>query len=130
MWTLTFEPFAKSGFVPKEYDGAVVFAEPTEVDDVTALELTEANGLQYAIPALDVTAAIAVDGAVTLAHGKIVTLIGNGGANPATLANGVAGSVTTVLNGGTTWTALQNSVINLQVFKAGATTYLIELSRA
>jgi len=130
MWTLTFEPFAKSGFVPKEYDGAVVFAEPTEVEDVTGLELTEENGLQYAIPALDVTAAIAVDGAVTLAHGKIVTLIGNGGANPATLANGVAGSVTTVLNGGTTWTALQNSVINLQVFKAGATTYLIELSRA
>ena len=46
-----------------------------------------------------------------------------------TLANGVAGDVTAVLAGGTTWTALENSVIHLRVFKAGAITYLFELSR-
>ena len=129
MWTLTFEPFAKSGFVPKIYEGDVVFAEPTVVADVTAVALTEANGAQYSLPALAVTEAVGVDGAVTLAHGAIVTLLGNGGAAPATLANGVAGDVTAVLAGGTTWTALESSVIHLRVFKAGATTYLFELSR-
>ena len=129
IWTLTFEPFAKSGFVPKIYEGAVVFTEPTEVADATAIQLTSANGLQYSLPELAVTEAIGVDGAVTLKHGQIVTLIGNGGAAPATLSNGVAGEVTAVLVGGATWTALENSVIHLRVFKAGATTYLFELSR-
>ena len=130
IWTLTFEPFAKSGFVPKIYEGSVVFAEPTDVADVTALALTTANGAHYNLPELDVTAAVGVDGPVTLDHGKIVTLIGNGGDAPATLANGVAGDVTAVLASGTTWTALKGSVIHLRVFKAGATTYLFELSRA
>lgn len=129
MWTLTFEPFAKSGFVPKIYSGAVVFAEPTVVALATAVALTTANGLQYVLPSLAVTAAIGVAGTVTLNHGDIVTLIGGGGANPATLASGVAGGVTTILVGGTTWAALANSVIHLRVFKAGATTFLVELSR-
>jgi hypothetical protein len=66
---------------------------------------------------------------VTLKHGEIATFIGNGGATPATLANGVAGDVTAVLVGGATWTALENSVIHLRIFKAGAITYLFELSR-
>ena len=129
IWTLTFEPFAKSGFVPKIYEGAVVFTEPTEVADSTAIQLTSANGLQYSLPELAVTEAIGVDGAVTLEHGQIVTLIGNGGAAPATLSNGAAGDVTAVLVGGATWTALENSVIHLRIFKAGAPTYLFELSR-
>ncbi|WP_445458425.1 hypothetical protein [Flavobacterium sp. HNIBRBA15423] len=127
-WTLNFEPFAKSGYVPKIYEGAVVFAEPFEVADVAAVPLLVANGYHYKLPALAVTAAIAIDG-ITLAHGKIITLIGSGGADPATLANGVTGDVTTLLVGGTSWTALNKSVINLKVFIAGATTHLIELSR-
>jgi hypothetical protein len=127
-WTLSFEPFAKSGFVPKIYEGAVVIAEPHTVDDVAALPLLKANGVQYQLPALAVTDVIEVDG-VDLDHGTIVTLIGGGGANPATLASAVSGDVTAVLASGTTWVGLLNAVIHLKVFKAGATTYLFELSR-
>lgn len=127
-WTLTFEPFAKSGYVPKIYEGAVVFAEPFQVADVSLLPLLVANGYQYKLPSLAVTAAIEVSG-ITLDHGKIVTLIGSGGADPATLSNGIAGDVTTILKDGTSWTALNKAVIHLKVFKAGATTYLIEQSR-
>lgn len=129
IWTLTFEPFAKSGFVPKIYEGAIVLADPFEVVDATALSLTAANGLQYNIPATAVATEIGVDGAVTLEHGQIVTLIGKGGITPATLSNGVTGDVTSVLSNGSDWVAIENSVIHLRVFKAGATTYLFELSR-
>ena len=127
-YMMSFEPFAKSGFVPKQYEGAVVFAEPFDVADVAALALTETNGLQYKLPALAVTDTVAVD-SIDLAHGQIVTLIGQGGADPATLENGVAGVVTVALANATTWTAIENAVIHLKVFKAGATTYLFELSR-
>jgi hypothetical protein len=129
MWMLTFEPFAKSGYVPKNYDGAVVFAEPFNVPDATAVSLTKDNGLQYNIPPGAVAMEIAVDGAVTLEHGQIVTFIGKGGTTPSTLSNGVTGSVTSVLANGSDWVAIENSVIHLRVFKAGAITYLFELSR-
>ena len=128
-WNLTFEPFAKSGFVPKEYNGAVVFAEPFDVVDATAVALIVANGLQYNIPATAVATEVGFDAPVTLEHGQIVTLIGKGGVTPATLSNGVTGDVTSVLANGTDWVALENSVIHLKVFKAGAITYLFELSR-
>lgn len=127
-WNLNFEPFAKSGFVPKEYRGALVFAEPFAVSDVTALPLLVANGYHYDIPALAVAANIAVDG-ITLEHGKTVTLMGNGGANPAVLQNGTSGDVEVLLKNGASWTALRKSLINLRVFKDGTNTYLIELSR-
>lgn len=128
LWNLTFEPFAKSGFVPKIYEGEFLFAEPFEVAAVDAVALTPANGLQYKLPALAVTAAIEFN-APTLEHGKVVTLIGSGGVAPATLANGVSGDATVALASGTTWVAINKAVIHLKVFKAGATTYLFELSR-
>lgn len=128
LWNLSFEPFAKSGFVPKIYEGAVIFAEPTNVTDVAAIALTPENGQQYKLPSLAVTDIIEFS-SVTLEHGKIVTLIGSGGVAPATLASAVSGDATVVLSNGTVWAALNKAVIHLRVFKAGATTYLFELSR-
>ncbi|MBY0487482.1 MAG: hypothetical protein K2P85_09900 [Flavobacteriaceae bacterium] len=127
-WSFSFEPFAKSGFVPKEYRGALVFAEPTQVDDVTAINLTPANGSYYKLPSLAVTDVMEF-ASITLDHGKVVSLIGSGGVAPATLASAVSGLATVVLANGTGWTAINKAVIHLKVFKAGATTYLFELSR-
>lgn len=127
-YEVSFEPFAKSGFVPKVYRGALVFAEPFAVVTVTEVPLLIANGQQYKLPALGTTAAVAVDG-LDLTHGTIVTFIGGGGAAPATIANGTAGDVTILLSAGTTWTGLLNAVIHFRVFNAGATKYLVELSR-
>lgn len=60
----------------------------------------------------------------------MVSLIGGGGVAPATLDSGIQGVVTVILVNDTTWTGLENAVINLLVYKAGAITYLIEQSRS
>lgn len=130
-WNLTFEPFAKSGFVPKIYNGAVVFAEPFDVVDATDISLNPINGLMYKIPATSVATAIGINHPITLQHGKIVTLIGSGGeANPVLYSLApTATSIGIILAGSGTWSALENAVIHLQVFQSGGGLYLIELSR-
>ena len=126
--TLNFESFAKTALVPKHYEGAAVFADPFAVADATAVAATTANGAHYLLPALAVTEAIGF-GSVTLPHGSMLTLIGDGGAAPATLNSGVAGSATVLLVNGAEWVALRDATIHLEVFVDGATTYLIEKSR-
>ena len=127
-YEIMFQAFASTALVPKHFEGELPFAEPFAVADVTEVTMTPANGYQYKLPALGTTAAVAFE-PTTLAHGAMVTLIGGGGSDPATLANGVAGDITVLLVNGTTWTGLVNQSIHLRVFKAGATTYLIEQSR-
>jgi len=126
---LKWEAFASSQYLPGLYTGDLVLAAPTVVASVAAVEVTKANGAQYQLPALAVTDAIEV-AEIDHDHDQIITLLGGGGAAPATLPSGVAGDVTVILANGTTWVSLSGSVINLQVFKAGATTYLIEVSRS
>ncbi len=127
---LKFEAFATSQFLPGQYEGALVLDAPTAVEAVDALVISKEDGTHYQLPALAVTDVIEVDGAIDHDHGQIITLLGGGGVAPATLASAVSGDATVILVGGTTWVGLLNAVINLQVFKAGATTYLIEVSRS
>lgn len=126
--TLKFEQAAKSGFVPGHYTGTLSFGAPFVVASSTAVPLATANGYQYQLPSLAVTASIAF-ATVTLNHGDVVTLIGGGGVAPATLATGVADKSALLVNG-TTWVGLAGAVINLKVFKAGGITLLEEISRA
>lgn len=128
-WTMTLEPFANTGFVPQEYEGAVVFNEPTVIPTGNDIQLFTVNGLQYQIEPSTTGNQLAFAGPVELEHNKIVTLIGKGGVDPSILSNGVAGDVTVLLKDGATWTALNKNVINLRVFKSGLTIYLIEISR-
>jgi hypothetical protein len=125
---LVFEQYAKSAFLPGHYTGELVFDEPF-APATAAFDVTEANGHQYRIPALDVTADISFT-ALSLPHGSTVTLIGSGGEDPATLTSAVAGQATVILSAGSDWTALLNATIQLQVFDAGATKYLIEVARS
>lgn len=126
--TFNFESFAKTALVPKHYEGVLVFADPFAVADVTVIDVTSANGNHYRLPSLDATAAAGFN-AVTLEHGSLLTLIGDGGSDPATLSNGVAGNATVVLVSGTQWVALRDAVIHLEVFNDGTTIYLFEKSR-
>lgn len=125
----TFEQFAKSNQVPKHYEGTVTFAAPFAVTSVATTALLKSNGTQYTLPALAVTAAVTVS-AIDLDHGQMVTLIGSGGANPATVTQGASGLVTVSLINGTTWAGINGAILTLQVFKAGGITYLNELSRS
>ena len=124
---ITFEQYAKSGYLPGHYTGALLFAEPFAAAS-GIFAINEANGTHYQLPSLAVTDAIEPS-AVDLPAGSIITLIGGGGVAPATLTQGTAGAAEVLLQGGSTWTALQNAVIHLQVFNAGEDKYLIELSR-
>jgi hypothetical protein len=125
---LVFEQLVSSKFVPGHYTGTVVFAEPSIVADAGAIALTEASGSVYKIPALAVTDAITFTG-IEQEKEAVITLMGSGGAAPATLSSSlVANGV--LLKDGVDWVALDGAVINLQVFDAGANKYLIELSRS
>lgn len=125
---LVFEQFANSAWLPGHYEGALVFSDPFAVADSTAIAVSEANGNLYQLPSLAVTEAIAI-ASNDLAHGQIITLIGGGGSDPAVLSTGVADK-SALLVDGADWVGLEGASINLQVFKSGAITLFIELSRA
>lgn len=124
-FTMTFQAYAKTNMLPGYYYGDIVEGAPFEVVDNEALALSEANGTQYLLveDADADTIAVATN---TLDHGTVVSLIGQGGSSPATLATGSG----VLLKNGTTWTALENAVINLMVFYDGTTRTLVEQSRA
>lgn len=130
MHNLVFEQYMKTDQVPFNYTGTLSFADPFAAPDAN-LNLLEANGLSYQLPAFDDNLGTSLDVASTdLAHGDVVTLIGGGGSYPATLSTGAATAATVLLKDGTDWTALQNATISLEVFKDGAATYLIERNRS
>lgn len=125
---LQFEQSYKDRYVAGFYNGSITLAS-NYVSSTVALALLIANGVVQQLPSLAITAAITV-ASIDLVHNTVVSLIGGGGVAPATLPAGIGGVVTVVLTNGTTWTALDKAVINLLVYKAGATTYLIEQSRS
>lgn len=125
---LVFEQAAKSAIVPGHYTGALSFGDPYLIADAGAVSITEVNGNIYKVPAMAVTEEI-VFLALSLPAGSIVTLIGGGGLAPATLSSTLVDKGA-VLKDGADWVAIDGATINLQVFDAGATTHLIELSRS
>ena len=126
--TFSFEQTYKSNNLAGFYDGEITLASNYEAATVD-VDMTEANGVVYQLPGLAATDAITA-ASIDQDHNTIVSLIGGGGDDPATLDSGAQGSVTIILANDTQWVALENAVISLQVFKAGATTYLIEQSRS
>ncbi|WP_372744290.1 hypothetical protein [Lutibacter sp.] len=126
--TLMFEQTYKDTYIAGFYDGAITLG--ANYDAPTAdIAMTVANGMVYKVPSLDTTDAITA-ASIDQPHLAVISLVGGGGTDPATLSSGAQGAVTVILKDDTTWTALENAIISLQVFKAGATTYLIEQSRS
>lgn len=124
---LVFEQFASTEWLPGHFTGTVDFNTPTAVADAGAITINEAGGAVYQLPSHAVTEAIVFD-IITADAGTMITLIGGGGVGPATLSTGVADKSAILVNG-TDWVALDGAIIHLEVFKAGATTFLIEKSR-
>jgi hypothetical protein len=129
-WTLMFEAFATSQFLPGHYEGELVFGDPVAVADAEAIAVDTETNSHYKLAATSSATSAAFD-TVDANHGDIITLIGQGGTTATTLAQNLStGDNLVVLKSGTTWTALDGAVIHLQVFKAGAKTILTELSRS
>jgi hypothetical protein len=125
--TLMYEQSVKDDKVAGFYDGEITLAENSTAADET-LDLTVANGAVQQLPAFTADEAITA-AATDLENGTIVSLIGGGGSGPGTLDAGAANSIEVILLNATQWVALKDAVINLEVVKGGATTYLIERSR-
>jgi hypothetical protein len=123
-----FEQRIRDRKVPGFYSGSISIAE-NFVATTSAVPVTTANGNIYRLPAVTVADTDVTFSSMSLAHGQILSLVGGGGAEPSTLASGVNGSVIVLLKDDTSWTALKDATISLQVFDAGAVTYLIEVAR-
>lgn len=127
--TLNFEQRKRDRFVAKFYNGELIYQD-NHVATTAALAINAANGVVYQLPPSDVADSEISFTEVALDNKKVISIIGSGGEEPSTLSNGVSGPVTVLLDTGLDWIAYKNAVINLQVFNAGGTKYLIELSRS
>jgi len=125
--TFSFESVQKTKYVPASYEGAITLEAPFEPADFD-LDLTAVNGAFYKLPTSSEVAAIDI-ATTDLEHGDIVSLIGGGGATPATLSNGAATAGTVQLVNGVDWIALADATIDLQVFDDGTTLFFREVSR-
>jgi hypothetical protein len=128
---LSFTQYQRTDQLPFFYRGSLSFAEPFAVADEN-LNLTVANGTSYQLPAFELGETLDV-ASLDHEHGAVVSIIGGGGADPATLSSGAAvgdATVTVALKDGADWIALKNATISLEVFKDDGKTYLIERSRS
>ena len=125
---MMFEQPLATGYLPALFRGAIVLADPFAVADEN-ISLLKANGVQYQLAENALATALDI-AAIDLDHDTVVSLIGNGGADPYVLSAGAATAATVILKDGTDWAATKNAVLDLRVYKAGATTYLIEQKRA
>lgn len=123
--SFSFEQIQMTRFVPGFYNGNIPFYEPNESTAALVLDV-ENETQQYKLAPLAVTAAITVT-SVDLEHGTILTLIGGGGADPATMATGTVGGAEALLTA--PWVALENATLTLQVFDNGVDVTLIETAR-
>lgn len=131
MWNVVFEQTQRTDQVPYNYTGSLSFDAPVTVVPET-IALTVANRYRYQLEASTIAATAVEFASNELAHGEVVSLIGGGGSDPAVLTSGpgtTEPSIDVILAEASDWTALKNATISFQVFKAGATTYLIEQTR-
>lgn len=126
-FNFNFEQIQGTRFVPGHYAGNMPIAAPTATD--VSIDMLVANGYQYKVEALDTTAAISLSD-FDLEQGSVVTLIGSGGADPATLSAGDLTEATVILIDGQAWTALENATISFDVVDGGSTIYLVEKNRS
>lgn len=126
-FNFNFEQIQGTRFLPAHYNGSLPVVAPVATD--VSVDLATANGFQYKVEALAVTASITFPTS-DLAHGDVVTLIGSGGAGPATLTSGDNTAVHVLLKDDVDFTALEDATISLEVFDNGATVYLIEQARS
>lgn len=129
IFTFEFKQFKGTRYLPGNYSGTKtlnVANQPTGY----ALAILATNTSQQYDLAPSATAATSISfSSVTLGQDGTFTLVGGGGANPATLANATTGTVQARLKGGVSWIALAQSTISFNVFTDGTTTLLIEKSR-
>jgi len=124
----TFEQLQGGRQLAGIYTGSLSFASNFNVPLVTTVVVSPDNGNVYQLPSTAVEASVTFTG-MTQTHGQIISLVGGGGVGPSVLHPSAAAPATVLLANGADWVALAGAIINLRVFIAGGTKYLIEISR-
>jgi hypothetical protein len=128
-FSMAFEQFARTEFLPGIYEGTLAYNQANDASDFD-LDLLQINpSQQYNLPASAVAATTIDIASTTVDNDTIVSLVGDGGSEPAVLENGAATAATVVLKSGTSWIALKEAVIHLKAVNDGTTTYFIEVFR-
>lgn len=127
-WALKFEAFAKSSYVPGHYTGELIFNAPAAIADPSEFDIDTEDNNQYKLAPTSAATTIGI-ASVDANDGDIITLIGSGGTTAAVLEQNLSTGILVALKNGTDWTALDGAVIQFQVFQAGGTKVLFELSR-
>jgi len=123
---IKFQQFTKSAYVPGRYSGTFTFdTANTVAADATTVDVVNGSG-EYQLT--DNTVPTALTDLTNASHGGVYTLIGSGGANPASLA---ASEAAFNLKDGVAWQGLAGSRITFKAYKNGASSYVFnELSRS
>jgi hypothetical protein len=108
------------------YEGTLTLAEAVALvpADATSIDLTAGTG-EYQLTAN--TIATIIVGATNAVDGLVFTLLGSGGANPASISTGGV----FILKNGTSWSGIAGATITFKAFKSGVATWsYFELSRS
>lgn len=127
--TLAFEQYQKTKWLPAHYEGELPTGDPYAVGGL-AIDAASEHGYQYKLAASETVSSTVDVNTVDLPAGTFLTVIGSGGSEPAVLSGGALTGATVILKDGADWTALDGASIDLEVYKAGSTTYLIERKRS
>ena len=121
---MRFEMSRPSKVPPGRYYGTFPLATATTVAaDATVVDVSNGDG-EYQLT--DNAAATEITDLTNASHGGVYTLLGSGGSNPATVADG--GNF--LLLDGADWQGIAGSRLTLKAFDNGASIKFIELSRA
>ena len=120
-----FQQFAKTAEYPARYYGNLTFATSNAIAaDATVVDATPGPG-EYQLA--DNTGATTITTITNAVGGAVYTLVGSGGINPATVANG--GDF--ALAGGIDWQALASARLTVQAFDTGGGSFtFFEVSRS
>ncbi|MEX0273254.1 MAG: hypothetical protein AB3N16_02640, partial [Flavobacteriaceae bacterium] len=121
-----FQQFAKTGLMPGRYYGTFTFATSEAVAaDTTEVDVSEGQG-EYQLA--DNTAATVITDLINAITGGMYTLIGSGGANPATI---LANNTNFLLAGAVDWQGLAGTRITFRAHDAGGGNHVfVEESRS
>lgn len=123
---LRFQQFQKSKALPIRYTGTVTFSTVNAVPaDATTVDVSAGTG-RYQLA--DNAAATVITALTNASHGTVYTILGSGGANPATIESSNANFL---LAGAVDWQGLAGTTLTLRAFaQDGGNFTFVEVNRS
>lgn len=124
--TITLTSKNKSPYRVSDYQGTLTFSDVTDTVDADATSINLADG-EGRYQLTDNTVATVITTCTNATNGMVVTLLGSGGDEPATIVK----TNDFILANGTTWTGIAGATLTFKAFKSDTAAWkFIELSRS